>query len=97
MTSNIEKEQIIMFSFINKKQIRKLMDGTHQQSVSVFEKVRDDVKKDGKILFHENKVPTGRVIKVLELNVNEIHKKAEIERQIKKDASTQSLATRSIQ
>ncbi len=84
MVSNVEKEQILMCSFINKKQIRKLMDGTHKQSVTVFEKVREDVKKEGKELFHHNKVPTARVVKVLGINENTIHKNAELERQQKK-------------
>lgn len=87
MSSNIEKEEILMYLFLNKKQIRKLMDGSHEQSVKVFEKVREDVKKDGKELFHHNKVPTARVVKALGINENTIHKNAELERQQKKDVS----------
>lgn len=87
MVSNIEKEKILLCSFVNKKQIRSLMDGSHEQSVKVFERVREDIEKEGKQLFHHNKVPIGRVVKILGINENMIHKNAEYERQIKKDAS----------
>lgn len=96
--TNIEKESIIMRSFISKTEIQKLMDTSNWKFVQeVFEEARKQVKNEGKKLYHNDKVPRDIVIKVLGINEKEIHKNAAIERQIKKDASIKSLATRSIQ
>ena len=87
MTSNIEKEKILLHSFLNKKQIQVLMEGTRQQAAIVFEKVREQTEKEGKLLPHDNKVSKNRVVKILGINESDIHKNAALERQIKKDAS----------
>lgn len=87
MVTNIEKEQIILCTFINKKQIRLLMEGTHQQATKVFDLVREQTLKEGKLLPHHNKVSKNRVVKILGINESDIHKNASLERQIKKDAS----------
>lgn len=87
MTSNIEKETIIAQLFINKKQIRKLMDASHQEAVSVFNAVIDEIHAEGKKVYHCSKVPTARVVKLLEIDINSIHQNAQLERAQKKDAS----------
>ena len=84
---NIEKEKILLCSFVTQTQIQTLMEGTRQQAKAVFEHVKEQTKKDGKLLPHDNKVSKSRVIKVLGINENDIHKNADIERKIKKDAS----------
>lgn len=87
MVSNIEKEKILLHTFLTKKQIQVLMEGTRQQASNVFEKVREQTEKEGKLLPHNNKVSKNRVIKILGINESDIHKNASLERQIKKDAS----------
>ena len=85
MISNIEKEKILMCSFLNKKQISELMEGTHQQATKIFNLVREQTEKEGKLLPHHNKVSKNRVVKILEINEEEIHRNAELERKINKE------------
>ena len=88
MATNIQKEEILMKQFINKTDIQRLMDTTVWNSVvEVFELAKAQVLEDGKKLFHRDKVPKDRVVKILGINEKEIHKNAALERQIKKDAS----------
>lgn len=84
--SNIEKEKIILCSFITKKQLGMLMDTTNYYTVKkAFEDCRNQILSEGKKLYHPDKIPKDRALKMLGISEKEIHKNASIERQIKKE------------
>lgn len=86
--TNIEKEAIILKGFINKSDIRKLMNNAPWEDVcEVFNKIQADIIREKKIP-HKTKVRVCRVLAELETNEEDIHRYAEIERRIKKDASS---------
>lgn len=94
--TNIEKEAIILKGFINKSDIRKLMNNAPWEDVcAVFNKIQADIIREKKIP-HKTKVRVCRVLAEIETSEEEIHRNAAIERQIKKDApSVERVASQS--
>lgn len=85
--TNAEKEAIILKGFVSKSDIRKLMNNAPWEDVcAVFNKIQADIIKEKKIP-HKTKVRVCRVLAEIETSEEEIHRYAEIERRIKKDAS----------
>ncbi len=83
MASNIEKEKVLFCQFITKTQISTLLDTTDSKIANkVFYEVRKQINEEGKLLFHKNRVPKYRVVKILEIDEDEIHRNAELERKI---------------
>lgn len=88
MSSNVEKEDVLLKTFISKSDIQKLMDTTNWKNVqNVFQEAREQVLSEGKKLYHNDKVPKSVVVKILGIDEKMIHRNAALERQIKKDVS----------
>lgn len=91
MGINIERERILMKGYANKNDVRIFLGVGSNHAKSIYDSLVEETKEEGKEVYLG--IDPCRLLKFIHMTKNDVLKYAENE---KKDASTQSLATRSI-
>ena len=91
MGINIERERILRKGYANKNDVRIFLGVGSNHAKSIYDSLVKEAEEEGKTIYLG--IDPCRLLKFIHMTKNDVLKYAENE---KKDASTQSLATRSI-